>query len=174
MYTLDLIRDFHTHMQWADAEVWNAVSACDAAADDAAIRGLLFHIHFTQDAFCSVWEKREVVFREASAFASLPPLYAWCRPIHQRIVAVVDELDEDDLLTPNPLPWVKYFARSRGKEAEMTTLGDTLAQLAMHSLYHRGQVNKRLRELGGEPPLVDYIAWIWMGRPAPAWGATST
>jgi hypothetical protein len=33
--------------------------------------------------------------------------------------------------------------------------------------YHRGQVATRLRERGGEPPLTDFIAWIWMHRPAP-------
>ena len=36
-----------------------------------------------------------------------------------------------------------------------------------HSTYHRGQVNARLREIGAEPPLVDYIAWLWFDRPAP-------
>jgi uncharacterized damage-inducible protein DinB len=39
----------------------------------------------------------------------------------------------------------------------------------MHTVYHRGQVNARVRALGGEPPLVDYIAWLWLGRPAPEW-----
>jgi uncharacterized damage-inducible protein DinB len=46
-----------------------------------------------------------------------------------------------------------------------------MIQVATHSTYHRGQVNARLREVGGEPPLVDYIAWIWFGRPAPEWSA---
>ena len=44
-------------------------------------------------------------------------------------------------------------------------------QVASHSTYHRGQVNARLREVGGTPPLVDYIAWIWFGRPAPNWSS---
>lgn len=48
-------------------------------------------------------------------------------------------------------------------------LGETMIQVAMHSQYHRGQINTRLRELGAEPPLVDYIAWIWFGRPDAAW-----
>jgi uncharacterized damage-inducible protein DinB len=43
----------------------------------------------------------------------------------------------------------------------------------MHSTYHRGQVNARLRELGIEPPLTDYIAWIWFGRPEAEWPALS-
>jgi len=39
----------------------------------------------------------------------------------------------------------------------------------MHSTHHRGQVNARLRELGGEPPLADFIVWLWWGRPAASW-----
>ncbi|HLG57803.1 MAG TPA: hypothetical protein VI485_20835 [Vicinamibacterales bacterium] len=41
--------------------------------------------------------------------------------------------------------------------------------MTSHSTYRRGQVNERFREVGGEPPLVDDIAWIWFGRPEPDW-----
>ena len=27
-----------------------------------------------------------------------------------------------------------------------------------------------LRELGGEPPLTDFVAWIWLDRPPADWG----
>ena len=27
----------------------------------------------------------------------------------------------------------------------------------------------RLRELGGAPPLGDYVIWVWWGSPAAAW-----
>jgi uncharacterized damage-inducible protein DinB len=49
------------------------------------------------------------------------------------------------------------------------TTGECLLQLALHTAYHRGQVATRLRERGSEPPLTDFIAWIWMHRPAPDW-----
>jgi uncharacterized damage-inducible protein DinB len=39
----------------------------------------------------------------------------------------------------------------------------------MHSQYHRGQVNARLKEVGGVPPNVDYILWVWVGRPVGLW-----
>ena len=45
------------------------------------------------------------------------------------------------------------------------TSAETAPHVAMHTTHHRGQVNARLRELGAEPPLVDYIAWLWQ-RPA--------
>jgi uncharacterized damage-inducible protein DinB len=36
-------------------------------------------------------------------------------------------------------------------------------------MYHRGQVNTRIREVGGEPAAVDFINWIWLGKPDPEW-----
>jgi hypothetical protein len=32
-------------------------------------------------------------------------------------------------------------------------------------------VARRLRELEVEPPLTDYIAWVWTGRPEADWGS---
>jgi uncharacterized damage-inducible protein DinB len=42
--------------------------------------------------------------------------------------------------------------------------------MSSHSTYHRGQVNSILRQLGAEPPLTDFIAYLWLGRPDPDWG----
>jgi len=47
--------------------------------------------------------------------------------------------------------------------------GETLMPVASHSTHHRGQVCARIRELGSEPPLTDFIAWIWSSRPAASW-----
>jgi uncharacterized damage-inducible protein DinB len=47
-------------------------------------------------------------------------------------------------------------------------------QVTSHSTHHRGQVNARLRALGGEPPLVDYIAWVWFGKPAADWAVAAS
>ncbi len=171
MYTLGLVRDLHTHMEWADATVWMSVRAAGDAAEDASLKELLFHIHFTQDAFLSVWTGRPFTHRDAGAFATLEEVKAWCRPQYDAMKAFVAGLSEEDLSRPSPVPWVKFFARQWGKVPAVTTLGETLVQIALHSQYHRGQVNRRLREVGGEPTLVDYIAWIWMHRPAPAWEA---
>jgi uncharacterized damage-inducible protein DinB len=42
----------------------------------------------------------------------------------------------------------------------------------LHTQHHRGQVCTRLREVGGEPPTVDFIVWLWENRPDPTWTAT--
>lgn len=171
MYTLALIRDLHTHMEWADATVWAAVDAAADTREDIPLKELLFHIHFTQEAFLSVWSGEPFNHRrDAGAFASLGEVKSYSRPLYSAIKAFVAGLREEDLNRPSPVPWAKFFARQSGLEPAVTTLGETLVQIALHSQYHRGQVNRRLREVGGEPPLVDYIAWIWMQRPAPVWG----
>ena len=38
-------------------------------------------------------------------------------------------------------------------------------QCVMHSQYHRGQNATRLRELGGSPPITDYILWLYKSKP---------
>jgi uncharacterized damage-inducible protein DinB len=64
---------------------------------------------------------------------------------------------------------LERYEQQMGRRFEAPTQTETMRQVASRSTYHRGQVNARLRELDGEPPLVDYIAWIWFGRPAPDW-----
>jgi len=62
------------------------------------------------------------------------------------------------------------WSSSADRRASSTpTLAETIFQVTSHSTYRRGQVNERFREVGGEPPLVDDIAWIWFGRPEPDW-----
>lgn len=64
------------------------------------------------------------------------------------------------------IPWTVLFKRRAGKSVVPATLEETMQQVALHSSYHRGQINTRFRELGGEPAMVDLIAWVWLGKPA--------
>lgn len=67
-------------------------------------------------------------------------------------------------------PWTDQFeARWRSGQAAPHTLAESIAQVALHTAHHRGQVCSRLRMLGVEPPTVDFIVWLWGGRPAAAW-----
>jgi len=49
------------------------------------------------------------------------------------------------------------------------THAESVVQVAMHTTYHRGQVATQIRALGGEPPLTDFVVWIWLGKPEPEW-----
>ncbi len=165
------LNDLFRHMEWADAAVWTAVRAGEAASTDAKLRETLHHIHVVQHAFLQLWRG---VAREKMSFPTfdaLDPLMAWGQAYYGEVFDHLGTLTNERISDPMPTPWADLVEKQIGRRPETATIGETARQVAFHSLYHRGQVNARLRELGGEPPLVDYIAWVWLGRPTPIWPA---
>ncbi len=63
------------------------------------------------------------------------------------------------------IPWSVFIERKTKQKVVPATLEETMLQVASHSTYHRGQINSRFREFGGEPAMVDLIAWVWLGKP---------
>ena len=157
-----IFRDLFQHMEWADATVWRAVRRL--GSDDKKLKELLQHLHGTQRAFFDAWTARPFE-RGILAEQSLESIEQWARNYHRDVMAFVTSVDEQALDRPADLPWARRFAEG----ARSTTLGETMIQITSHSTYHRGQINMRMRELGADPPLVDFIAWLWQGRPAAPW-----
>ena len=170
MNSLEMLLQIHRHMEWADAAVWRAVLAAPGAAADADIRERLLHLHTTQHAFLSSW--RGVPFdRDMAKGMDFPALVRWNRGFHHDAAAYVASLQEADLDRVHVVPWAARVSARLGREVAATSLRETLYQAAAHSHYHRGQVNTRLKQVGGTPPSVDFIAWVWMGKPAVEWPA---
>jgi uncharacterized damage-inducible protein DinB len=160
------LKDLFRHMQWADAEVWRAVLAAPAARSDQTLRSLLLHLHTVQRAFLDVWRERPLSFPDVSEFPDAAGIQAWAAPYYAAATAFLDTVDERALSGAVVMPWAAELAKQLGFPPRAPSLAETIFQVTSHSTYHRGQVNMRLRAIGGEPPLVDYIAWIWFGRPA--------
>lgn len=160
-----MFRDLYAHMEWADAIVWRAVRSNPEAGADKRVRDLLLHLHATQRAFLTVWRKEELHFRKPESFGSMEEIERFGREFHEQAWPLLSTIDAAALDTEMNMPWAKRFR----PDAASTTMRETMMQIVMHSTYHRGQVNMRLRELSVDPPLTDYIAWIWQGRPAAAW-----
>jgi uncharacterized damage-inducible protein DinB len=168
--SIDLLRQLIRHMEWADAEVWRAVSAHAPTANDARLKNLLTHLHLVQRLFLILWTKQpfDPAGRQPE-FATLADLRAWAQTYYGEATRFLGAIDEPMLTDVVEMPWARNLEARLGRTIAMPTLGETIQQVASHSTYHRGQINARLREVGGEPPLVDYIAWIWFGRPEPNW-----
>ncbi len=173
MFDLEGLRELARHMQWADALVWTAALSNAGVADDLALRGKLFHIHMVQRAFLSVWQGGPLR-PPPSDSPELPETLESARGYYSELSSFLSALGEDELQRPVELPWAGGFARRFGRDPSTPSLAETLLQVTLHSTYHRGQVNTRLRELDIEPPLTDYIAWVWFDRPGPQWPALST
>jgi uncharacterized damage-inducible protein DinB len=168
IFSKDAIRDLFHHMQWADEEVWRAVLTCEGACADVTIQGLLLHLHVVQRAFLAVWTGRRLTYPDPAEFGLIADLHAWTATYYAEARAFIAAVDHDALSRLVVMPWANELAKELGRQPESPTLAETMFQVTSHSTYHRGQVNSRLRAVGGQPPLVDYIAWIWYGRPSPA------
>jgi len=167
---IDFLRQLLRHMEWADAEVWRAVMVHESAGADRRLRDLLMHLHLVQRLFLVVWQKQPFdPTRGRPEFATAADLRAWAQTYYAEAHKFLDTLDQPALTGEVSMPWVKSLETQNGRTFSTPTLGETIFQVTSHSTYHRGQVNARLREIGGEPPLVDFIAWAWFGRPKPEW-----
>ena len=173
--SLETLRELMRHMEWADASVWRALLAHPPAVQDERLRTLLLHLHGVQRAFLAMWTRTPIKSPvSAAAAVDLVREGAAVRAYYQELHPAVAAFDDATLRRLIVTPGLKHYEEQMGRRFEAPTLAETMLQVASHSTYHRGQVNARLREAGGEPPLVDYIAWIWFGRPAPDWTATTS
>ena len=157
------------HMKWADAEVWKKLLSFDSTMDDERIIKLLYHLHQVQYAFFSLWNNIPIEVPKLEAFPELKSVAKWGFDYQQKLndfLSSQDEFDKDKIVQ---IPWSIFMERRIGKKVVPATLEETMLQVAMHSAYHRGQINTRFRELGGEPASVDFIVWVWLGKPKADW-----
>jgi uncharacterized damage-inducible protein DinB len=155
------------HAEWAESLVWQAVLALPQ--EDAELQAKLYHLHMVQWAYLHIWRGEAVKPRELGTFATRQALCGWAREYYRDLPSYLAGLSGPNLGREVLFPWADRLVQRFGK-ARPTTWTESLLQVAMHSGYHRGQVARRLRELGVEPPLTDFIAWIWLDRPAADWG----
>jgi uncharacterized damage-inducible protein DinB len=162
------ITDLYRHMQWADAKVWASLLESESGRSDQKVRDYLYHLHMVQNAFLRIWRgvPRETPF---PTFDDAPSLMEWARANYGELFTHLETLTDEKLAEPMDMPWADMIEKQLGRKPEGTLVGNTVLQVVLHSMYHRGQVNARLREVGVAPPLVDYIAWLWIGRPAAEW-----
>ncbi len=163
------IKDVFHHMEWADATAWSAVMEFDAAARDEYVAETMFHIHQAQHSFLNVWLGKPMERVKREDFATVRDICAWGEQFHRDVAVFLESVTDSRMDEPCVLPWAAFFSRTLGRDPDETTLQDVLHQLPSHSMHHRGQVIRRIRELGQKPPLVEFIAWAWAGRPSAEW-----
>jgi uncharacterized damage-inducible protein DinB len=165
-------RELLRFMEWADARTWAAVLGSAAASADGTVRSYLLHIHTVQQAFLAMWKSEPVeplLENRPADFADAAALREWAKPYYEAAHGFMAAVDDAAFSRQIVMPWVSEYERQLGMSFAAPTLSETAFQVVNHTTHHRGQVLARLRALGAEPPLVDYIAWVWFGKPAAVW-----
>ena len=168
--------DAYAHMEWADSMVWKVVLDTPELAEDEYLKNTLLHMHLVQRSFLWMWiEAADGPVQTSELRPDLDPnpmpaveLREWARSYYPLLRRWLSEA-EPRLDAIVPFPYGPAIEERLGRKPEQVRVGEALYQVLAHTMHHRGQVMRRIRELGGEPPLIDYVAWLWMGRPEPTW-----
>lgn len=157
------LNELHAHQAWADAEHWRAFEQHPGALADKEIRERLLHIHQVQYAFLWMVGPRTTgfEFKKMEDFADMVAVKEFARRYHAEIAVVLNNMDDARLEEIVDAPWFSRPTKISCRHA--------LTQAIMHSHYHRGQNASRLRELGGKPPITDFIIWLRNGQPIAQW-----
>lgn len=158
-----IFKNLFDHMLWADAEVWKVVEQSPNVENDKKVKFLLYHIHLVQFLFLKIWKKEKLEYPKEDEFKNLIEIREWSIENYSELINFLENFNENKLDEITEIPWAKKFS----KEPERVTIKDTMLQVTTHSSYHRAQVNMKLKELGYDPPSVDYIVWLWLGKPKP-------
>lgn len=157
------------HMMWADTKVWEKVLNFPAAENDEKIKKLLYPLHQVQYAFFFLWNDLPMEIPKPETFTSLQSIAEWGFEYQKKLDAFLVSTKDNETDRLINIPWSKFMERRTGKKVVTATLQETMFQVALHSTYHRGQINIRFREVGGEPANVDFIVWVWLGKPEENW-----
>ena len=155
----ETLRDLLRHEAWADARLLQALESCSGAWDDSTIREKLHHSHTVQMVYLALLRDEPLDLEKLQRpFSSFGDLRASVKEYHRSVGPMFESLSPDDLerIVVLNVP---------GHPERRNTVREALLQVATHSHYHRAQLATRLRELGGDPPLTDFIVWVWDGRP---------
>jgi len=163
------IKGLYSHMEWADALVWQTVLGDTPGSRDDYVVDSLVHLHMVQRAWLAVWQGEEVSIATREDFGGLADIRAWARSYHPEAASFVAGLTEESLQRVVSVSWTEFIEKEIGGPVSPACLGDAVYQVAAHSAHHRAQVQGRIREVGGSPSMVDYIGWVWRGRPAADW-----
>ncbi len=163
------IGDLVRHTEWADARTWTCALNLPAMENDDWVRKCFYHFHSTQWAYGQIILGLPVTIPGLDSLPDLKSVGCWAHRFYTEISGRLIELDEKGLANTLEFPWAGLVAKKYGS-AHPATVGQSILQFTMHSAHHRGQILHHLREAGGQPPVTDLIAWIWMGNPGPDWG----
>lgn len=137
------------HMEWADARTIEMVRA----TGDGRARELLAHVLATE----RVWMSR-IRTGDSSHLEIWPDLdLGACEARRRENVTAYRRLL--GALDPGDLGEGIEYRNSSGTEFA-TPLGEILTHVALHGSHHRGQIARRVREVGGEPRNVDFIQFV--------------
>jgi uncharacterized damage-inducible protein DinB len=158
---LEFLNDLLAHMEWANAELFQAWSQ-SPARDNEELRKRISHLSGVQAGFLAIFRGEEPGGPRSGAPPTYDELLARARHSHDGLREYMKNLAPESLSGKVQITWFR-------DPPCIITLAEALVQVAMHAQHHRGQCMTRLKDFGGEPRNVDWIIWLWKQKPPAQW-----
>lgn len=169
---LEHFRDLLNHMAWADAQFFFAWSK--GLVEDEELRERWSHVLGTATFFTEILQgKHDIEWDKIISGEVRPPwldqalktydeLKSLTQDNHAKLAATLVAWDDVALENKVRIPWFP-------DPPCVITAAEALMQAVLHTQHHRGQCMTRLKDQGGKAADVDFIIWLWKGRPAARW-----
>jgi len=145
------IKKMFEHLHWANLRILETLKT--SGNQDHQAKQLFSHILIAEE----VWLNRmkglpsgpQALWTELSIEECSKLAEANYKNFTEFLTGLSDEKSED----------IISYKNSTGKEFS-TSIADILTHVALHGQYHRGQINRRLRQKKLEPINIDYITYV--------------
>lgn len=159
---LDHLRSLLAHAEWANAVFFHAWGK-SPAREHEEMRRRVRHMAGVQAGFLCVLRGESPDHDPNAPPPSFDELKTRAQWSHGGLRDFAAALDAAGAERKVQIPWFP-------DPPCVITVAEALVQVAMHTQHHRGQLMTRLKDFGGEPKNVDWIIWLWKGKPAARWG----
>jgi uncharacterized damage-inducible protein DinB len=149
------IRHLIAHCVWADRRMLRAAEANERLSADAELMRTLGHICAAEHRWLARMNGTKARVAVWPAL-SLEECLGLASESHGELESIAAGL------TPEALARQIAYVNTAG-ESLQNSVEDILTHLAVHGAYHRGQLVKAIRRVGGVPPSTDYIVWVRTG-----------
>jgi uncharacterized damage-inducible protein DinB len=147
--------------RWANLRLIDAMNELDSqsfrrkiASSFPSVHQTLVHILWAEELWLERWQGRSFVpSLDPEDFPSLQSVRTKLLDIHAKQLQFLTGLPAD------AADRVVGYVNFRGERWDYT-LRQMVQHLAMHSVYHRGQLATLLRQLGLIPPSTDYLVFV--------------
>jgi uncharacterized damage-inducible protein DinB len=151
----ELLKELARHQAWADGVHWKLLRENSALLEDPEIRKRLNHMVMAIRMLTGLARGESPDPSAMKEIEGVDQLEVAMGEANAMLLEALGTLDLEQVIAlprgPNG-PW----------EAPAGVL---LLQAIQHGQHHRGQNASRMRQLGGAPPLTDYLIWCAFGRP---------
>jgi uncharacterized damage-inducible protein DinB len=138
------------HSRWANERMYSHMK--NTSVDKEVIE-LFYHIVAAEEVWLCRINHQESSHISLWGSTTLEDCEKMLKGNILKLEGLLHRLMEEDL------PSVISYKNSKGKEYQ-STIEEILTHIALHGQYHRGQINKKLRESGNEPVNVDFISYV--------------